>query len=91
MTFVTTSASFGPDDAQQDSSFEWKTLVGVNLDGGKYQELIRSILRWWVLFHEMNSAAIPSFSFTGKIFSLGRSRAKMPTSVHLLWWPPFVW
>lgn len=87
MTVVTTSASSGPDDAQQESSFEWKTLVDVNLDASKYQELVQSILRWWVFSLEMNREKVRYFSFSGKISSLVPSRAKMPTSVHLLWWP----
>lgn len=56
MTVVTSSASSDSDAQQQPQSpsnttFEWKTLIETfsdNTNSTKYNELIQSILRWFV-------------------------------------------
>ena len=71
MTVVTPSASSTTDEVQQDSSFEWKTLVDIGQDPAKYQELVQSILRWWVL--SLSDQQRGDVLFLGKICLLVRS------------------
>ena len=71
MTIVTPPPASADAEVQQTSNttFEWKTLIEVfheNTNSTKYNELVQSILRWFVIGGETRKFPL-DFSLSGKI------------------------